>query len=167
MPCLFRPLTGSDLDAVLRIQAECYPPAMQEAAEVVMARLRAAPGTCLAAVDDGQLCAYLFAYPSRLGLVTDLGAGFTPARDPDTLYLHDLAVARRALGRGVARGMVGRLLDQARQQGLAWSALVSVQDTLAFWEGLGYRAATASPAPTGRGLGSYPGAAVYMARPLA
>lgn len=167
MSFLLRPLTESDLAGVLLVQAECYPPAMQEPAEVVLARLRAAPGTCLAAVDGGEVCAYLFAYPSRLGVVTELGAGFTPARDPNTLYLHDLAVARRALGRGLARGLVGRLLDGARERGLSWSALVSVQDTLAFWEGLGYRPTPAPPAPPGRGLGSYPGAAVYMARPLA
>lgn len=167
MSFLLRPLSESDLAAVLLVQAACYPPAMQEPAEVVLARLRAAPGTCLAAVDDAGVCAYLFAYPSRLGVVTELGAGFTPARDPDTLYLHDLAVARRALGRGVARGLVGRLLTQAREHRLAWSALVSVQDTRAFWEGQGYRPAPAQPAPPGRGLGSYPGEAVYMARPLA
>jgi ribosomal protein S18 acetylase RimI-like enzyme len=160
-----RPMRESDLAGVLKVQAACYPEPMQEPGAIVLARLRAAPATCVVACDGGEVAAYLFAYPSVLGAVTDLGAAFEPAALPDTLYLHDLAVAPHALGRGLARGLAGHLLARAQQQGLRWSALVSVQDSAGFWEGLGYRPAASACAP-GRGLASYPAGALYMRRPL-
>lgn len=155
-----------DLAAVLAVQAACYPPAMQEAAAVVRARLRAANDTCLVAHDDGGVCAYLFAYPGRLGKVTPLGAEFAPRLDADTLYLHDLSVAPRALGRGLARRLVGQLLDGARSHGLRSSALVSVQDSAAFWQAFGYHAVEPDCPQARAALASYPGGARYMVRVL-
>jgi predicted N-acetyltransferase YhbS len=152
------PLTETDLDAVLAVQAACYPPAMQEAAEVVRARLRASPDTVLVARDAQGVCAYLFAYPSRLGKVTPLGGHFALPDAPDTLYLHDLAVAPRAAGQGVARRLVAALL--ARAGGLRHSALVSVQDSRPFWESMGYAAAAGDASA----LATYPTDAQYMTK---
>lgn len=174
-----RPMLPTDIDAILRVQADCYPASMQEPEAVLRARLQAAAATCVVACasapgpDDDQgkgkskdergACAYLFAYPSRLARVTDLGAPFDTADPADTLYLHDLAVAPHALGRGLARRLVAHLLEIGRARGLAYSALVSVQDSTAFWNGLGYRAATTDD----RGLQTYPAGATYMVRALA
>lgn len=155
-----RPMQPSDLDAILRVQAACYPPPMQEPAAVVLARLQSASTTCAVACDADGVCGYLFAYPSRLGLVTDLGAPFDIAPDANTVYLHDLSVGPRGLGRGLARRLVEHVLDLARAQGLAHSALVSVQDSARFWEALGYRAMATDDA----GLLTYPAGALYMVR---
>jgi GNAT superfamily N-acetyltransferase len=155
-------MAPGDLAGVLDVQAACYPPAMQEPAHVVLARLAASPGTVLVARDDAGVCAYLFAYPSRLGKVTPLGGPFAVPAEPDTLYLHDLAVAPRAAGRGVARRLVARLHDDAAGRGVRHAALVSVQDSLAFWESLGYVPAAGDDAA----LATYPGAAHYMTKRL-
>ena len=151
-----------DLDAVLRVQAACYPPAMQEAGEIVLQRMTAASGTCLVAddADDAGVIGYLFAYPSRLGQITDLGAPFEIAPQADTLYLHDLAVDPRALGRGLARTLVDTCLALGRANAMTHSALVSVQDSARFWQALGYRAGAAH-APD---LSGYPPGAAYMVR---
>ncbi len=114
----------------------------------------------LVARDAQGVCAYLFAYPSRLGKVTPLGGHFALPDAPDTLYLHDLAVAPRAAGQGVARRLVDALL--ARAGGLRHSALVSVQDTRRFWESLGYLPAAGDAAA----LATYPQDALYMAKRL-
>ncbi|MFC5546900.1 GNAT family N-acetyltransferase [Massilia aerilata] len=151
----------ADLHAVLAVQAACYPPAMREAAGVVLARLRTAPGTVLVACDAEGVCAYLFAYHSRLGAVTPLGAGFDAAPDADTLYLHDLAVAPRALGQGLARRLVASLLEA--NAALPWAALVAVQDSRRFWEGQGFAVREAGEGGARR-LATYPGGAIYMAR---
>lgn len=156
------PMRDDDLDAVLAVQAACYPPAMQEAADVVRARLRSTPDTVLVARDGAGICAYLFAYPSRFGKVTPLGGAFVLPAAPDTLYLHDLAVAPRAAGQGVARRLVGGLLDGAAARGLRHSALVAVQESRRFWEGLGYGAADGDAAA----LATYPDGALYMAMTL-
>lgn len=161
-PVTIRPMLSADLAAVLRVQAACYPPAMQEADSVVKARLAAAGATCLAASDADGVCGYLFAYPSRLGRVTDLGSTFEPAPDADTLYLHDLAVDPRALGRGLARALVEHLLDLGRGMGLSHAALVSVQDSTRFWNGFGFAARATDDA----GLLTYPAGALYMTRAL-
>ena len=162
MSILVRPLGLADLDAVLRVQAACYPPAMQESGAVVRERLLAAGATCLAACDAEGVCGYLFAYPSRLDRVTDLGAPFDVAPDADTLYLHDLAIDPRALGRGVARRLVEAMLGRARAMALDHAALVAVQDSTGFWGRFGFAAR-----PTGDpGLLTYPAGAVYMARGL-
>ncbi len=153
-------MAEADLDAVLAVQAACYPPAMQEAADVVRARLRASPGTVLVARDADGVCAYLFAYPSRLGKVTPLGGEFAVSAMPDTLYLHDLAVAPRAAGQGVARRLVDAML--ARAGGLRHSALVSVQKSRRFWESLGYTRAGGDPGA----LATYPAGALYMTKRL-
>ncbi|NIA54353.1 GNAT family N-acetyltransferase [Massilia sp. TW-1] len=155
-------MARDDLAGVLAVQAACYPPAMQEPAHVVLARLAASPRTVLVARDDAGVCAYLFAYPSRLGRVTPLGAPFAVAAEPDTLYLHDVAVAPRAAGQGVARRLVARLHDDAAVRGLRHAALVSVQDSLEFWESLGYAPAAGDHAA----LATYPGAAHYMTKRL-
>ncbi|MEM8513613.1 GNAT superfamily N-acetyltransferase [Massilia sp. MP_M2] len=155
-----RPMLPADLDAVLRIQAACYPAPMQEPAAVVASRIAAARGTCLVGSHEGIVRGYLFAYPSRLGLVTDLNAPFTLAHQPDTLYLHDLAIEPCALGRGLARALVDDALCLARTLGLAHAALVSVQDSARFWQALGWRAAPTRDA----GLDTYPHGALYMVR---
>jgi GNAT superfamily N-acetyltransferase len=156
------PMAQGDLAGVLAVQAACYPPAMQEPADVVLARLAASPGTVLVARDDDGVCAYLFAYPSCLGKVTPLHGAFAVPAEPDTLYLHDLAVAPRAAGQGVARALVARLHDEAAARGLPHAALVSVQDSLAFWASLGY----APAAGDAFALATYPGAAQYMTKRL-
>jgi GNAT superfamily N-acetyltransferase len=139
---------------------------MQEDAAVVQARMSAAAGTCILAQDSEGVCAYLFAYPGRMGKVTPLGADFEPVPNADTVYLHDLSVAPRAHGRGVARRLVAHLLAQARECGWGWSALVSVQDTAAFWRALGYAASSLECPAARAALVTYPGAAHYMVRAL-
>jgi GNAT superfamily N-acetyltransferase len=156
------PMRESDLDAVLAVQSACYPPAMQEAADVVLNRMRASPDTVLVARAGDGVSGYLFAYPSRRGKVTPLGGAFALPADADTLYLHDLAVAPRAAGQGIARRLVARLLEHGAGRGLAHAALVSVQDSRRFWESLGY-----ASTPVGDGaLAGYPPGALYMTRRL-
>jgi GNAT superfamily N-acetyltransferase len=155
-------MNEEDLHAVLAVQAACYPPSMQEPAGVVLARLRAAPATALVAVDGAGVCAYVFAYASRCGRITPLHAGFAPAPDADTLYVHDLAVHPRAHGRGQGRQLAQALFDAARNRGLRHAALVAVMDARRFWEALGF--APADPGQGAAALAGYPGDALYMCR---
>ena len=160
MSISLRPMLSTDLNAVLRIQAACYPAAMQEPAAVVASRIAAAHSTCLVGIHEGVVRGYLFTYPSRLGLVTDLNAPFNVSARADTLYLHDLAIEACALGRGLARALVDDGLRRARTLGLEHAALVSVQGSERFWHALGWRAASTQCA----GLHTYPPGALYMVR---
>lgn len=157
----------TDLPQVLRIQAECYPPAMQEDAATILERMRVAGDTCLVAEETGSICAYLFAYRSTLGGVTPLGGVFKPCPGGDTLYLHDLAVGRAWAGKGLGSLLVRAALAGAEQCGLRYAALVAVQDAHAYWQRLGYRRCDRLDATARKALRGYPGTPEYMVRPLA
>lgn len=165
-PILLRSIREDDLDAVLAVQAACYPPAMQEAGEVVRSRIRAAGATSFVAECGGTVCGYVFAYRSSQGAVTPLDAHFEVREEGDTLYIHDLSVSPAAAGQGLARRLVERLQALAREQGLACCALVSVQDSQRFWERLGFRETACADEPARLALASYPPVAVYMRRAL-
>jgi len=162
LPLRLRTMSAADLKGVLAVQRECYPPAMNEPAATILARLAQAPDFAWVAESDAGVCAYLVAYPSRLGKLTRLGGSFTVAENADCLYLHDLAVAPRALGGGVARALLRLAYDAAKAAGLRQAALVSVQDSRAFWQRQGFRAGPALAPEEAANLASYPPPAFYL-----
>lgn len=156
-----------DIPAVLAIQAECYAGVLPEDEGVIRARLRAVPDFSWVAEDEGGVCAYLVTYPGALGKVTPLSGLFQLPEQPDTLYLHDLAVATRAHGRGLGPQLVRHALAQARAHQLGHSALVSVQGTRGFWQRFGYREQLISCAQQRQHLRSYQCESYYMSQELA
>ena len=112
------------------------------------------------------VCAYLVAYRSLVGKVTPLGGAFEVAADPGALYLHDLAVVRRARERGVAQALVDAAGEQARAARLAHSALVCVQASREFWQKNGYAVVSVTDPRQSTHLASYGGQAHYMVKRL-
>lgn len=161
-----RAMQVRDIPAVMSIQEESYAAEVLEAEAVICNRLAACPQLAWVAEDEHGVCAYLFAYHSRVGKVTPLDGAFQEHAQADCLYLHDLAVSRRASGRGIGPALVRKNLEQARTQKLRYSALVSVQESEAFWARLGYAAHTELEPPQAHNLASYQIPAVYMVRAL-
>src|SRR3546814_11969477 len=122
--------------------------------------------TRCALVTGVQTCAlpisYLFAYHSRLGKVTPLDGEFCTDGEADCLYLHDLAVAVRAAGRGIGPALVRHNLQQAGAAQLRSSALVSVQDSTGFCSRLGSEAYDELDPPQASNLAIYTIPAVYI-----
>ena len=86
------PLTLQDLPGLLAVQRACYGEGYLESAEVYARRL-VSPAQCSLVLErESRVCAYLAAYDSVAGQVTPLHGEFVPVAEPDTLYLHDLAV---------------------------------------------------------------------------
>lgn len=160
------PMTPIHLDAVMRIQADCYPADMQEGRELLAARLACALEQCWVAEDRDGVCGYLFGYLSWRGKVTPLNGAFAASPTGNCLYLHDLAVAPRAKGRRIGQRLVETALASPGAPDLAWSALVSVQDSAAFWERQGYCSTTPTDAEQVAHLNSYGAPARYMERAL-
>lgn len=159
-----RTMTAADIPAVMQIQAQCYAPELHERESVVRRRLAQNPAQCWVAEDAEGVCAYLFAYPSRLGSITPLDGDFARHAEPDCLYLHDLAVARRAAGRGVGPRLVSHGLQQGQRQSLPWAALVAVQDSAGFWMRQGFSQEPALDERQRACLDSYRVAARYLVR---
>ena len=157
-----RPLGVADVDAVLRIQAQCYGTGFVEPREVFARRLAGAGHCSWAAVRGDEVMAYLAAYWSRPGAVTPLNGDFAEYADASVLYLHDMAVSPAAAGQGLASRMVQAVRQQARARGISRTALVSVQGSQAYWERQGYNCVFLENAAQQQHLDSYGRGAVYM-----
>ncbi len=158
-----RLMQREDVQAMLRIQAQCYPPSMNESAQVLTARHARCGDTAWVAVDaDGEVSAYLVAYRSRRGKVSCLGDAFAHEPQADVLYLHDLAIATEWRGRGLARTLVDHARQQAQAQGLGGLALVSVNDTVLFWRQQGFEPVVDLNESALAALATYDGPAVYL-----
>ncbi len=156
----------SDLPAVLAIQRTCYGEGFVESAEVIAQRLRSLGNLSCVAEHGGVVCAYLAAYRSRLGKITPLHGEFASLPDPDTLYLHDMAVAPAATGQRLAQRLVEHLWAQGRREGLVHTALVSVQGSQTFWQQRGYTMCTLADPVQQHYLDSYGAGACFMAQRL-
>lgn len=161
-----RPMHPGDLPVVMAIQQGCYGSETVEAENVIRRRLAAAPDTAWVAENAGGVCAYLVGYRSKLGKLTPLGGDFEPVADGDSLYLHDLAVSAAAAGCGAGRALIEHAWAQGRRFGLKYSALVSVQDSRAFWQKRGYRVLVDLGAEQRQRLATYAGPSYYMVREL-
>ena len=162
MPIQLRALVVSDVDAVLRIQAQCYGESFVEPHEVFARRLCSPAHCSWAAVRGDEVVAYLAAYWSRPEAITPLNGDFACYEDASVLYLHDMAVSSAASGHGLARRMVDAAKTQARQRGIKRTALVSVQGSQAYWERQGYVVSNVKIAAQQQHLTSYGVGALYM-----
>jgi len=163
-----RPMTPADLPVVLALQARAYAPFFHESETAFRGKLESFPAWCWVALDTaGQLAAYLFAQPARLGQPPCLGErGTAPGPAPDTLHLHDLAVCPTARGAGLAGRMACHALAAAREAefshgALQWASLIAVQDSQPFWARHGFAVGRMAP-----DLSSYGPGAAYLIRPL-
>lgn len=156
----------TDVPAVLNVQRECYAAVTLEDEATIRARLDTAPDSAWIAEDERGVCAYLVCYRSSVGKVTPLGGHFDIPRDPDSLYLHDLAISRRGKGAGTGSMLVRHALAQAAVEGLRYSTLVSVQDSRPFWQRLGYEVFEPLERAQSTNLRSYEGQAWYMVKAL-
>ena len=166
MSVVVRPLALSDLTDLLAVQLACYGEGFVESGDVFARRL-ASPANCSLVLEQGGVvCAYLAAYRSVRGKVTPLHGDFEAVAQPDTLYLHDMAVLPAHAGKGLARALLQPLWAQGCAHGLRHSALVSVQGSQAYWERQGYALRPLEDATQRARLTSYGEGAVYMARSL-
>jgi len=161
-----RAMTPADLPAVLQVQAEAYAPELCESSTVIAARLKAAPNTAWVADSPLGVCAYLVGYRSELGKVTLWNNEFKPQPESSTFYLHDLALGLTAKGMGLGQKLVSHALEKMRARGADQAALVSVQESLGFWEKLGFSEFIQLAESERKQLDSYGLPAVYMTRSL-
>lgn len=160
-----RPLLHADLDGLMQVQEACYGANYMESLEVYRSRL-ACPAQCsLVAMQDDVVLAYLAAYRSTLGSVTPLHGEFAIHPQPDTLYLHDMAVDPTVAGLGLATALFAAMWKEARAWSPRFSALVSVQGSQNYWRCKGYEPHTDLSSANREKLRGYGNDADYMARP--
>ena len=170
MSCEFdlRPLLLADLEAVLRLQSDCYGPDYVEPAEAFASKLRETlpVQTCWGVFDEaGALLAYAISLPVCADTMPGLHASdYRRPAQPTMLYLHDVAVGPRGRGRGLAQRLLGRIEQRAQHLGLARMGLIAVQDSAPFWQRLGFAPLPSMPAWLRHKLQSFGEAARYLER---
>lgn len=146
---MWRAMRADDLAAMAAL-AERIHVDYPERPEVFAERLALCPAGCLALESGGALVGYALAHPwagAPPPLDTLLGA--LPSA-PDHFYLHDVALAPQARGRGEARAALAALDDAARRLVLDEMRLVAVSGSAPVWARLGF-AASGAPCPASYG----------------
>jgi ribosomal protein S18 acetylase RimI-like enzyme len=154
----WRAMAAADLDGVVAVAAVAFPD-HPEGRACFAERLALAPDSCRVLADGAAIAGYLIAYPWPLGEIPPLDTllGQLP-KAPGAWYLHDLALLPEARGQGHAAAGLARLFARAD----APIALVSVNDSAAFWAAHGF-VQQQSPALTAK-LKSYGPHAGYRVR---
>ncbi|PNU06389.1 GNAT family N-acetyltransferase [Novosphingobium guangzhouense] len=163
----WRAMRASDIDGVVDVARASFPDHF-EARACFEERLALFAQGCSVLADpaDEAVRGYLIAYPWPLGAIPPLDSllGSVP-QARTAYYLHDLALHPDVRGQGHASPAVRQLFAVLRGLGGDEVALVSVNDTAAFWQGQGF-AAVPPDAALQRKLASYGPDARYMRRAL-
>jgi len=160
----WRAMTGYDLPAVQKIADQVHPDFF-EAPEVLGERQRLYRNGCYLLEIGEKPAGYVLSHPWRSGSLPALNAllGDIPS-DPDTYYLHDLAVMPVARRVGAASHIVSALIKHASAKGFQSMSLVAVNGSRGFWEKHGF--AVQEYPDLDEKLRSYEAAAKLMIRPL-
>ena len=155
----WRRMTADDLDGVAAVARVAFPDHPEDRA-CFAERLALAPDLCFVLADGENVTGYLIAYSWPLGSIPPLNTllGALPEAQ-DALYLHDLALVPDARGGGHTRAILDTLFAHAGRTPIA---LVSVNDSAAFWSAQGF-AESDAPGLTAK-LSSYGPDARYMVR---
>ncbi|MFR9798785.1 GNAT family N-acetyltransferase [Streptomyces sp. MS06] len=136
-----RHLAEEDWPSVTALEARAYAGSgLSEGPDALRSRAAASPETCFVLDRDRQVAGYLLALP------------YPPSRYPDperpeergfrsrNLHLHDVVVAERHRGQGLAGRLLARLTRTAAARGYERISLVAVGRSAAFWSARGFSA---------------------------
>jgi len=157
-------MAEADLDRVLAI-ADIVHPGYPEDLAVFAERLRLYPAGCRVLETGQEIAAYVLSHPWIFGQPPKLNhlLGQLPAQ-PNTYYLHDIALLPAARGAGAASTLVGTLVEHAAAAGFTNVSLVAVNNSAGFWLRHGFHRVD-DPA-IDQNVRSYDLAACYMVRHL-
>ncbi|MFB7588751.1 GNAT family N-acetyltransferase [Streptomyces sp. NPDC056169] len=157
-----RLLQEGDWDELVALEERTYAASGLSEGEVALrSRHRASPSTCFVLEHAGGFGGYLLALPYPLFRCPDLSLAEEGAVQGSNLHLHDLVIAERARGRGLARRMQERLEETGRAASYQTLSLVAVNGSPVLWTTLGYRTQPGIGLPA-----SYGTEAVYMVKPV-
>ncbi|OUR63081.1 hypothetical protein A9Q74_02415 [Colwellia sp. 39_35_sub15_T18] len=133
-------ITENSWQGILQVQEEAYTELPPEDVNVLKSKWLSSPNTCAVYVNhENVVIAYLLAHPWASEIPPKLHekSAITASLN---LYLHDLALAHEARGKGIAKQLVANLITNAKAQGFAKILLVAVQNSSEFWAKFGFLA---------------------------
>lgn len=144
-----QPITQTMWAEILTIQAEVYSEIEPESLEVLQSKWQQSPSCCFVYLAEAELAeqsrleeqnvlGYLLAHAWHSETPPKLYQLLPEQSHGSTLFLHDLAISKYAAGRGIGTQMVKHLLDSVASSGFEKALLVSVQDSVPFWQKHGF-----------------------------
>ena len=125
-------------DGILKIQEEAYTELPPEDVSILKSKWLSSPKTCAVYSNhEDKILAYLLAHPWASETPPKLHEK-SPMTNSLNLYLHDLALAHEARGKGIAKKLVENLIDNAKVQDFVKIRLVAVQNSGEFWARIGF-----------------------------
>ncbi|MET9534307.1 MULTISPECIES: GNAT family N-acetyltransferase [unclassified Streptomyces] len=155
-----RNITADDWHGIAELEASAYSASdLSEGRAALESRARPSPATCFVLRLDRRTAGYLLALPYPLWQYPDLGRAEKTVFRSTNLHLHDIVIAERHRGRGLAKRLLHHLTATARSTTHERISLISVAGSETFWSANGYAAHRDIALP-----GSYGTNAVYMSK---
>jgi len=125
-------------EGIIKIQKEAYTEIPPEDVSILKSKWLSSPKTCAVYLNrENMVLAYLLAHPWASETPPKLNEK-SPISVSLNLYLHDLALADSARGKGIAKKLVENLIYNAKVQGFEKILLVAVQNSIGFWGKFGF-----------------------------
>jgi len=126
------------MEELSQLSADCYSSNFHEGFDNWASKVLARKTLSMYAEEDGKLIGYIIAFPYNSGLEVPLKGKIKENIEEDCIYIHDLGVKKEYRDRGIAKRLINTVLHKASKSGLK-ICLISVQDTVRFWEKNGFR----------------------------
>lgn len=160
---VWRAMTMADVDEVVSVAAAAFPDHFEQRA-CFENRLALFPQGCFVLGSRDRVEGYLIAYPWAFGAIPPLNSLLDRLPETvETIFLHDLALREAVRGHGHAKPIVERLVRDGRELGASRIALVSVNGSVRFWQGLRFVPVIPDPTLLDKLL-TYGDSAAYMVR---
>lgn len=130
-------MTPNDIPTADAI-GEIVHPDFPEDIAVMKNRFALFPQGCFVAEGQDKLLGYAISHPSIIGEPAPLDTIITLPENADCLFLHDIALSDNARGLGLGRRIVPLLTKTTLECGFHRLSLVSVNNSLGFWQSQGF-----------------------------
>jgi GNAT superfamily N-acetyltransferase len=160
-PC-WRPMRQSDLPAIVAISERAHP-LFPEDPEVFAEKQRLFGPFCFTLDHAEEVAGYCFAHPWMSNRAPPLNRLIgSPPRSPDCLFVHDVALAPGARGKGASGALIEILEGVAARHKLPAITLVSLYGSDRVWSRCGFAPADISAVE----IKAYGPSALYMRKSL-
>lgn len=136
--CAITEINEDSWSEILRIQAEVYIDIEPESLATLRSKWLNSPQCCWLFSSNNEVCAYLLAHAWHSDSPPKLYQSAPALPNGDILFIHDLAVSKTKTGKGIGHMMVTHLLNSARTRNFRKVLLVAVQNSVPFWQKLGF-----------------------------
>lgn len=135
-----KPIAEDSWPAISTIEEQAYTAISPESEEVLKSKWQASPTTCAVYTNnENKIIGYILAHPWGNRSLPKLHQKTPISGESTNLFLHDLAVAKRARGTGIANALVEDLLNKAIKFKFKKVTLIAVQGADIFWGKYGFK----------------------------